>query len=109
MQPLGSNALANAGLGTGDYVILTTNTLSQTALCYDIPVLESRGVYVLYTVVNLPPELAAIGNRSVDEGALLTIALSASPSFSASTRFSSSVKGRDLGRPLGLPDWPGWN
>ena len=45
VQEIGA-LVANAGLGTGDYVDLQGNPLSQTALCDDIPELQGRGVTV---------------------------------------------------------------
>ncbi|HIJ65579.1 MAG TPA: PKD domain-containing protein, partial [Candidatus Hydrogenedentes bacterium] len=41
--------VANQGVAAGDTVYLSQNPLSQSALCADIPALETRGVTVTYT------------------------------------------------------------
>jgi internalin A len=43
-----SPLVANTGLGAGDHVRLHRNPLGETALCEDIPELESRGVTLTY-------------------------------------------------------------
>jgi Leucine-rich repeat (LRR) protein len=43
-----SSLLKNPGLGEGDVVILDGNPLSTKAISEDIPILESRGVNVIY-------------------------------------------------------------
>lgn len=43
-----SPAVANAGLGRGDLVVVTYNPLAESAYCVDIPVLVERGVFVIF-------------------------------------------------------------
>ena len=45
VQPL----VDNEGLGSGDYVILDDNPLSQEALCVQVPALRGRGVNVTFS------------------------------------------------------------
>ena len=46
--------VANSGLGAGDYIDLRGNPLSSTAVCTDIPELQSRGVDVDFDAMACP-------------------------------------------------------
>lgn len=66
-----STLVLNTGLGTGDYVYLRNNPLSQNAVCSDIPVLEGRGVNVDHTSTCTgplpPPTIDCPMNRVIDD------------------------------------------